>query len=38
MLVRPFQVHHGVVATVDLADDVAEGREILAVFQHEGVG
>ena len=35
---RAFQIHHGVVAAVDLALDAGEPREMLAVFQHEGVG
>ena len=38
MLVAAFQIHHGIVAAVDLADDVAEIGKVLAVFQHEGVG
>ena len=38
MLVASFQIHHGIGAAIDLADDMAELRKILAVFQHEGVG
>ena len=37
MLVAAFQIHHGIGAAIDLADDVAELRKILAVFQHEGM-
>ena len=37
MLVGAFEIHHGVLAAVDLALDAGELREMLRVFQHEGV-
>ncbi len=38
MLVAAFQVHHGIVAAIDLANDVTEIGKVLAVLQHEGMG
>ena len=37
MLVGAFEIHHGVAAAIDLALDAGELREMLGVFQHEGV-
>ncbi len=37
MLVAAFEIHHGVLAAVDLALDAGELREMHRVFQHEGV-
>ncbi len=38
MLVGAFEIHHGVGAAVLLAADAGEGRKVLRVFQHEGMG
>src|SRR5207237_2509894 len=37
VLVRSLQIHHGVGAAVDLANDVAELREVLAILQNESM-
>ena len=37
MLVAAFEIHHRILAAVDLALDAGERREMLRVFQHEGV-
>ena len=38
VLVAAFQIHHGVLAAIDLALDAGELREMHRVLQHEGVG
>ncbi len=38
MLVRAFEIHHGIFAAVTFAHDAGELRKLLRVFQHEGVG
>ena len=38
MLVGTFEIHHGVVAAVDLAPDALEARKMHGVFEHEGMG
>ena len=37
MLVGPFEIHHGIAATVDRALDAGEAGEVHGVFQHKGV-
>src|SRR5580692_1352655 len=38
MLVGAFQIHDGVIATVDFAPDAGEPRKMFGVFQHKSVG
>ena len=38
VLVAAFQIHHGVLAAVDLALDAGEPRKMHGIFQHEGMG
>src|ERR1019366_5242029 len=37
VLVAAFEIHHGVLAAIDLALDAGELREMNRVLQHEGV-
>ena len=37
MLVGPFEIHHGIAATIDRALDAGEAGEVRGIFQHEGV-
>ena len=38
VLVRALQIHHAVLAAIDLAMNAGQPREMHRVFQHEGVG